>query len=144
MSAPAAMGDSSGVRFHYRPGLFVATRYLRRHAVPIHDTPLEHLPHLSPGMIRFALWIYPRFLDRADLTFPIIVAGRGWYQIALDGRHRISKAIWTGQRSLPTVRVPWIFAIEILLPPVFTGEWLFLVARKELRRSGRHPPTGHR
>jgi len=91
-------------------------------------------------MIGFALWIFPKFLDRADLTFPIIIAGKGWYQIALDGRHRISKAIWTGRPSLPTVRVPWVLALEIVLPPVFTGEWLFLLARRELRRSGRHPP----
>ena len=138
------VGDSSAFRFHYRPGLFLATRYLRRHAVPIHESPLELLPQLSRRMIRFALWIYPRFLDRADLAFPIIIAGRGWYQIALDGRHRISKAIWTNHPSLPTVRVPWIFAIELLLPPVFTAEWLFLFARKELRRSGRHPPRHDR
>ncbi|HTW56094.1 MAG TPA: hypothetical protein VMG36_06630 [Thermoplasmata archaeon] len=140
----AVVGDSSAFRFHYRPGLFLATRYLRRHAVPIHESPLELLPQLSRRMIRFALWIYPRFLDRADLAFPIIIAGRGWYQIALDGRHRISKAIWTNHPSLPTVRVPWIFAIELLLPPVFTAEWLFLFARKELRRSGRHPPRHDR
>jgi hypothetical protein len=125
------------VRFHRRPGLFLATRYLRRHDVPVEQTPLEELPHLSKRMIRFALWVYPAFLDRADLTFPIIVAGRGWYQIALDGRHRISRAIWTGARSLPTVRVPWHYAVELLIPPVFVAEWLALVVRKELRRPGR-------
>jgi hypothetical protein len=125
------------VRFHRRPGLFLATRYLRRHAVPVVETSLEHLPHLSPRMIRFALWVYPAFLDRADMTFPIIIAGRGWYQIALDGRHRISRAIWTGRSSLPTVRVPWVLSLEILIPPIFVAEWLALLVRKELRRAGR-------
>ena len=125
------------VRFHYRPGLFLATRYLRRHEVPVEQTPLEELPHLSRRVIRFALWVYPAFLDRADLSFPIIVAGRGWYQIALDGRHRLSRAIWTGVRSLPTVRVPWRYSVELLLPPVFVAEWVALVLRKELRRPGR-------
>lgn len=128
---------SRKVRFHYRPGLFFATHYLRRHDVPVQETALEHLPRLSRRAIRLALWLFPRFLDRADLTFPIIVAGRGWYQIALDGRHRISRAIWTGARSLPTVRVPWRYAIELLVPPVFATEWVALVVRKELRRAGR-------
>jgi hypothetical protein len=100
---------------------------------------LDQLPKLSPRMIRFALRLFPRFLDRADLEFPIIVAGQGWYQIALDGRHRISKAIWTGCNRLPTVRVPWWYAVELLFPGVFEVEWLALFARRELRRAGRKP-----
>lgn len=72
---------SLSVRFHYRPGLFLATHYLRRHSVPVIETPLEHLPRLSRTVIRFALWVFPRFLGRADMTLPIVVAGRGWYQI---------------------------------------------------------------
>ncbi len=117
--------------------MFLAVRYLKRHPVPVVPTSLRELPQLSRRMIRFALRVYPKFLDRADLTFPIIVAGRGWYQIALDGRHRLSKAIWTGQDHLPTVRVPWWFALELLIPPVFEIEWLVLFVRRELRKSGR-------
>jgi hypothetical protein len=128
---------SQMVRFHYRPGLFLATRYLRRHPVPVVETSLEHLPHLSRRMIRLALRLFPDFLDRADMSFPIIVAGRQWYQIALDGRHRISRAIWTGRSSLPTVRVPWVLSLELLIPPVFVVEWVALFVRKELRRAGR-------
>ena len=110
-------------------------------------TPLEQLPRLSRGAIRVALRLFPEFLDRADLTFPIIVAGRGWYQLALDGRHRISKATWTGHGSLPTVRVPFWFALELLLPGVFEVEWLVLFVRRELRKTTRpHPrlPTRYR
>ena len=142
---PVHLGVSTDYRFHNRPGLFLATRYLGRRSVAVLLTPLEDLPRLSVRMIRLALRLSPRFLDRADLTFPIIVAGRGWYQIALDGRHRISKAIWTGHRALPSVRVPWVLAIEILVPPVFAAEWLYLLARDELRRAGhrhRRPPAG--
>ncbi len=134
---PRHLGVSTEYRFHLRPGLFLATRYLRRRPIPVFDTSREHLPHLSRRTIAFALRLYPRFLDRADVNFPIVVAGHGWYQVALDGRHRISKAIWTGVPSLPTVRVPWVFALEILVPPVYLGEWLYLFARRELRRSGR-------
>jgi hypothetical protein len=90
-------------------------------------------------MIRFAIRLFPRFLDRADVTFPVIIAGRGWYQIALDGRHRISKAIWTGLDRLPTVRIPWGYALELLFPGVYEVEWLFLFLRKELRKAGHHP-----
>lgn len=102
-------------------------------------TPLEELPHLSKRAIRLALRIFPDFLDRADLTFPIIIAGRGWYQIALDGRHRISKAIWTGRGELPTVRVPFHFAFEILCPGVYEAEWLILFFRDELRKTTHRP-----
>jgi hypothetical protein len=80
--------------------------------------------------------MFPRFLDRADLTFPVIIAGRGWYQIALDGRHRISKAIWTGTPSLHAVRVPWGFALELLCPGVYEIEWIVLFLRGELRTAG--------
>ncbi len=125
-------------RWHRRPGLFLAIRYLRSHPVPVVETPLSELPQLSKRMIQFALRLFPKFLDRADLEFPIIIAGRGWYQVALDGRHRISKAIWTGTTSLPTVRVPWRFALELLTPGVFEVEWLLLFLRQELRKSGRH------
>ena len=135
--------DSREVSWHRRPGLFLAVRYLRRHAVPIVPTPLTDLPQLSRAMIGFALRLFPKFLDRADLTFPIIVAGRGWYQVALDGRHRISKAIWTGQTHLFTVRVPWRFALELLIPGPYLAEWLFLVLRRELRRAGHWHPIRH-
>ncbi len=100
------------------------------------EEPLEDLPRLSKRMIRFALWLFPRFLDRADLTFPVVIARRGWYQIALDGRHRISKAIWTGVPSLHAVRVPWRFALELLCPGIYEVEWVFLFARRELRKAG--------
>ncbi len=130
------MADSSSYLWHRRPGVFLSIRYLRRHRVAVLETPLTELPQLSRRMIRFALWLYPPFLDRADVRFPIIIAGRGWYQIALDGRHRLSKAIWTGMRNLPTVRVPWWFALELLIPPIFEVEWLVLLVRGELRRSG--------
>ena len=94
-------------------------------------------------MIRFALWLSPSFLDRADLTFPVIIAGRGWYQVALDGRHRISRAIWFGRTRLPTARVPWVFALELLVPGIFEAEWVYLFVRRELRLAGErlhHPP----
>lgn len=138
------MTDSLEVSWHRRPGLFLAVRYLRRHAVPVVPIPLTDLPQLSPRMIRFALRLFPRFLDRADLAFPIIVAGRGWYQVALDGRHRISKAIWTGETHLFTVRVPWRFALELLIPGPYLAEWLFLFLRNELRRAGHWHPMRHR
>lgn len=128
--------DSSHYTWHYRPGLCLATRYLKRHPVPVTETPLAELPRLSRRMIRFALSVSPRFLDRADLRFPVIIAGRGWYHIALDGRHRISKAIWIGQPSLPAVRVPWAYALELLFPGPFEVEWLILAIRGELRRAG--------
>jgi hypothetical protein len=128
--------DSNSLSFHRRAGLFLATRYLRTHPVPVVESPLTELPRLSPRTIRLALRLFPNFLDRADVTFPVIIAGRGWYQIALDGRHRISKAIWTGLDHLPTVRVPWGFALELLIPGVYEVEWIFLFLRKELRRAG--------
>jgi hypothetical protein len=123
--------------------LFLAVRYLRRHPVRIHPTSIDELPHLSRRMIRFALWISPTFLARADLSFPIIIAGRGWYQIALDGRHRIARAIWSGHPRLLTVRVPWVYALELLSPGVYEVEWLFLFLRRELRRAGHriHRPS---
>ena len=130
------MVDSSGYQWHRRAGVFLAVRYLRRRPVPIVDTPLRELPELSKRMIAFALRLFPDFLDRADVSFPIIIAGRGWYQVALDGRHRISKAIWTGMDRLPTVRVPWVYALELLTPGVFEVEWLFLFIRGELRKAG--------
>ena len=136
------MTDSGDVVWHRRPGLFLAVRYLRRHRIPVRPTPLRELPQLSPGMIRFALRLFPRFLDRADLTFPIIVAGHGWFQVALDGRHRLSKAIWTGQTHLYTVRVPWRYALELLVPGPFVAEWVYLFLRDELRRAG-HWHRGH-
>ena len=138
------MIDSFQVVWHRRPGLFLAVRYLRRHRVPVVATPLTELPRLSPGTIRFALQLFPRFLDRADLTFPIIVAGQGWYQVALDGRHRLSKAIWTGQPALYTVRVPWRFALELLIPGPYLAEWVYLFLRDELRRAGHWHLSRHR
>ncbi len=132
------MVDSSAFDWQRRPGVFLAVGYLRRHIVPVRETPLAELPQLSPGAIRLALRLFPRFLDRADLTFPIIIAGRGWSQVALDGRHRLSKAIWTGRTHLPTVRVPWRFALELLLPGPYVVEWLFLALLGELRKVGAH------
>lgn len=134
------LGISPSYEWHRRPGLFLAIRYLRHHPVPVVATSMAELPRLSPRMIRLALRWFPGFLDRADLTFPVIIAGRGWYQIALDGRHRISKAIWTGATHLPTARVPWILALELLIPPIFEVEWLFLFVRRELRKAGRKHP----
>jgi hypothetical protein len=131
------MVDSGSFVWHRRPGLLLAIRYLRSHSVEVVETSLAELPQLSPRTIRLALRLFPRFLDRADLTFPVIIAGRGWSQIALDGRHRISKAIWTSRSSLPAVRVPWRFALELLFPGVYEVEWLVLFLRRELRRSGR-------
>jgi len=133
--------DSEDFVWHRRAGLMLAVRYLRTHRVPVFEEPLSDLPRLSKRAIGLALRIFPRFLDRADLGFPVILAGRGWYQIALDGRHRISKAIWTGSSTLHAVRVPWWFALELLCPGVYEVEWLVLFARKELRRAGhRRPP----
>jgi hypothetical protein len=135
------MLDSRSVPWHRRAGLFLAVRYLRTHPVPVDSTPLEELPRLSRRAIRLALRLFPDFLDRADVTFPVVVAGRGWYQIALDGRHRISKATWTDLTQLPTVRVPFWYALELLCPGVFEVEWLFLFLRRELRKTThRHPP----
>jgi hypothetical protein len=130
------VADSSSFVWHRRAGLMLAIRYLRTHPIPVFEEPLSDLPRLSRRTIRFALRLFPRFLDRADLTFPVIVAGRGWYQIALDGRHRISKAIWTHTPSLHAVRVPWWFALELLCPGVYEVEWLILFLRGELRRAG--------
>jgi hypothetical protein len=130
------MVNSSGFVWHRRAGLILAVRHLRNYPVPVFEEPLSDLPRLSKRMIRFALWMFPRFLDRADLTFPVIIAGRGWYQIALDGRHRISKAIWTGVPSLHAVRVPWWFALELLCPGIYEVEWVFLFVRRELRKAG--------
>lgn len=128
---------SSHFVWHRRAGVFLAVRYLNRHQVPVVDTPMAELPQLSKRVVGFALRLLPHFLDRADLTFPIIVAGRGKLQIALDGRHRISKAIWTGATQLPTVRVPLWYALEILIPGIFEVEWLALALRGELRKAGR-------
>jgi hypothetical protein len=128
--------DSSSFVWHRRAGVMLAIRYLRRRRVPVFEEPLSELPQLSKRMIRLALRLFPDFLERADLSFPVIVAGRGWYQIALDGRHRISKAIWTGTPSLHAVRVPWWYSLELLCPGVYEVEWLVLFLRKELRRAG--------
>lgn len=126
------MTDSNEYLWHRRPGLFLAIRHVRRHPVPVVMTPLEQLPRLSRRMVKFALRVYPRFLTKADMDFPIIVAGRGWYQIALDGRHRISKAMWTGRAQLPTIRVPWWFALELLIPGFYEVEWLMLFLDRKL------------
>lgn len=131
------MVTSQSYTWFFRPGVVLAVRHLRRHPVGVVQTPMAELPQLSRRMIALALRIFPKFLDRADLAFPIIVAGRGWYQVALDGRHRISKAIWTGTSHLPTVRVPWVFCLELLIPPIFEVEWLALWLRGDLRKAGR-------
>lgn len=135
------MVDSTAVSWHRRAGVFLAIRRLRTRPLPIVAEPLTQLPHLSKRAIRFALRLFPRFLDRADVSFPIIVAGRGWYQVALDGRHRICKAIWTGRTELPTVRVPFWYVFELVVPGVFEAEWLFLYLRRELRKPGRWMPS---
>lgn len=131
------MHDSWQYTWHRRPGLFMAIRYLRRHPVPVVEAGVDDLPKFSKSMIRFALWVYPKFLDRADLSFPIIVAGNGRFQLTLDGRHRISKATWTNSYPLFTVRVPWYYAIELIFPGVFEVEWLLLFLRSELRKAGK-------
>jgi hypothetical protein len=131
--------DSRTLNWHRRPGLFLAIRYLRSHPVGVTRASLAELPRLSRRTIRLAIRLFPRFLERADVTFPVIIAGHGWYQIALDGRHRISKAIWTGMDSLPSVRVPWYYALELLIPGIYEGEWLFLFLRKELRKAHHEP-----
>ena len=129
------MTDSTSIDWHAQPGVVLAARYLRSHHVPVVATPLADLPQLSKRAIRFALRLFPKFLDRVDLSFPIIMAGKGWYKIALDGRHRISKAIWTGGRELPTVRVPIWFVLELLLPGVYEAEWLGLQMVRGLRKA---------
>lgn len=128
------MTDSTSFRWHARPGEILAARYLRTHALPVVSTPLADLPRLSKRVIRLALRLFPGFLDRVDLSFPIIVAGQGWYKIAMDGRHRISKATWTGCAELPAVRVPLWFALELLIPGVYEAEWLGLFLRRRLRK----------
>lgn len=77
--------DSSHFVWHRRAGLMLAIRYLKSHPVPVFEEPLSDLPQLSKGMIRFALRLFPNFLDRADLTFPVIIAGRGWYRSLSTG-----------------------------------------------------------
>lgn len=134
------MVDSLHFSWHRRAGLFLSIRYLRSRPVPVEETPLAELPHLSRTAIRLALRMFPDFLSRADLSFPIIIAGRGRFQLTLDGRHRISKAIWTGRSPLLTVRVPWWYALELLFPGVYEVEWLALFLRKELRKAGRRHP----
>jgi len=115
----------------------LAIRRLNRRSVPIVPEPLTQLPRLSKRVIRLALRLSPGFLDRADVSFPVIIAGRGWYQVALDGRHRICKTIWTGRTELPTVRVPFWYVLELVVPGVYEVEWLFLYLRRELRKPGR-------
>jgi len=133
--------NSTTVPWRRRAGVFLAMRYLRGHPVPVRAEPLTALPQLSKRAIRLALRLYPEFLDRADLSFPIVIAGRGWYQVALDGRHRICKAIWTGRTELPTVRVPFWYVLELVFPGIFEAEWLFLYLRRELRKPGRPVPA---
>lgn len=131
------MTDSTSFDWHAQPGGILAARYLRTHALPVVSTPLADLPRLSVRAIRFALRVFPRFLDRVDLSFPIVVAGKGWYKIALEGRHRISKATWTGHGELLAVRLPLWFALELLIPGVYEAEWLGLFLRRRLRRAAR-------
>ena len=118
-----------------RPGLFLAVRHLRRTPVEVVPTPIADLPRLSRRTIRIALRLNPSFLNRADLNVPIVVAGRGIAQVALDGRHRLARGIWTGRASLPTVRVPWRYALELLVPGPYEAEWLYLFVRRGLRRA---------
>lgn len=134
------MTDSTSFVWRPKPGAILAARYLRKHTLPVVLTPLTELPRLSKRAIRIALRLFPRFLDRADLSFPIVVAGKGWYQLALDGRHRISKATWTGRNALPTVRVPVWFALELLFPGVYEVEWLGLALGHGLRKAERLLP----
>lgn len=132
---------STTVAWQRRAGVFLAIRYLKSHPTPVISTPLSELPQLSKRAIRWAVRLFPGFLDRADLSFPIIVAGRSWYQIALDGRHRISKAIWTGVGELPMVRVPFYYSFELLFPGVYEAEGLVLALRRELERTYLHLPS---
>lgn len=126
--------DSAHLDWHAKPGVVLAARYLRTHAIPVLSTPLAELPRFSKKVIRFALRWFPGFLDHADLSAPIIVAGKGWYKIALDGRHRISKATWTGHSELPAVRVPLWFALELIIPGVYEVEWFGLFLGRHLRK----------
>lgn len=129
--------DSTDVEWNRRAGVFLAIRRLRTRPVPIVAEPLGQLPRLSKRAIRLALRLFPNFLARADMSFPVIIAGRGWYQVALDGRHRICKAIWTGRPDLPAVRVPFWYVFELVFPGIFEVEWLFLYLRHEHRKPGR-------
>ncbi|HXY46354.1 MAG TPA: hypothetical protein VEK13_00450 [Thermoplasmata archaeon] len=126
------MTDSTSFDWHARPGVILATRHLRTHAIPVRSTPLAELPRLSKKVIRFGLRLFPGLFDHVDLSFPIIVAGKDWYKITLDGRHRISKATWTGRSELPAVRVPVWFALELLIPGVYEIEWLGLILGRKL------------
>lgn len=127
------MTDSTSLDWHAQPGVILAARYLRTHPVPVVSSLLPELPRLSKRVIQFALRLCPKLLDRADLSFPIVVAGKGWYKLTLDGRHRISKATRNGDSALPAVHVPLWFALELLTPGVYEVEWLGLFIRRKLR-----------
>ena len=77
-SATPPTRDSETLVWHYRPGRMLAIRHLRTRHVPVVVVPLDDLLRLSQRAIRLALRLFPRFLARADLTFPVIIAGRGW------------------------------------------------------------------
>ncbi len=124
-----------------RPGLLLAARGLRSRAPAVADVSLAELPRLSRRAIALALRLNPRFLDAADLDDPILVAGRGRAQLVLDGRHRLSKATWTSRPSLPVVRVPLWYALELLTPGVYEIEWLLLTGRRALRARARSSRT---
>jgi hypothetical protein len=129
--------DSRAVRWAARPGLLAAKRHLERHPVAVEETPLDVLPRLSRRAIGLALWISPGFLDGANLDVPVILAGNRGFQMVLDGRHRLSKATWEGLPSIRSVRLPLIYAAELLVPGVYEVEWLYLTLRRRARATPR-------
>lgn len=122
--------DSRAVRWAARPGLLAAKRHLERHPVPVEETPLDALPRLSRRAIGLALRVSPGFLDGVNLEMPVILAGNRWFQMVLDGRHRLSKATWEGLPLIRSVRLPLHYAAELLVPGVYEAEWLYLLLRR--------------
>lgn len=70
--------------------------------LPVMEIPLEHLNVYQKYDITLRQMVmHMQAVEKADLSFPIILDEDGEI---LDGRHRIMKALFTGQKTIKAVR----------------------------------------
>ena len=71
--------------------------------LPVMDIPLEHIAidYYYEKMRLMELLMHLKAANEADLSHPIILDEDG---VIMDGRHRLMKAILTGEKTIKAVR----------------------------------------
>lgn len=78
------------------------TKHLKPFDAPLATLDLSY--RIWDGLDMFDLAFHVKKVNKADLTKPIIIA---WDGLIADGRHRVIKAIITGERTIKAVRMTW-------------------------------------